>query len=195
MNQVKSAKSEKKSKATPAPVVETTVTTETSGDLSISTSGDLTGVIMPTIKADTGTTSGIATSILVDEFGFEKVTTPDLSLAPETVAKIAEVFGIGKVVANPPTAWETTDTGYPEPTVITIDENTDLSKIADMAQDFGAPKVRRVAIGIKMFLNEGDFLAWQKEEPREVFEITPTAVTDGRIKMVIFVTYANGIIE
>lgn len=100
-----------------------------------------------------------------------------------------------KVVANPPTAWETTDTGYPEPTVITIDENTDLSKIADMAQDFGAPKVRRVAIGIKMFLNEGDFLAWQKEEPREVFEITPTAVTDGRIKMVIFVTYANGIIE
>src|ERR1035437_8854999 len=121
---------------------------DTNEVVEISTTGDL------TIEADT-------------------VVIPDLSIAPDTLAVLADAFGIGKVVASPPTAWETTDTGYPEPTVITIDENTDLSKIADMAQDFGAPKVRRVAIGIKMFLNEEDFMAWQQAEPRELFEITP----------------------
>lgn len=174
MNQVKPVK---KSKASAAPVVETESTP------------DITQICDEGLDQLTRNVD-----VLSDAFGFDKVETPDPVLISEVEAQPSIAVN-PKVVASPPTAWEATDTGYPEPTVITIDENTDLSKIADMAQDFGAPKVRRVAIGIKMFLNEEDFLAWQQAEPREVFEITPTAVTDGRIKMVIFVTYANGIIE
>ena len=101
---------------------------------------------------------------------------------------------------NTANEWSPTDTGYPEPTVITVDENTDFSKIHEQAQplDGNSSKVRRVAVGIKMFTAESGFLAWQQEEPREIFEITPTTCSNGRgngVDMVIFVTYNAGIIE
>jgi hypothetical protein len=97
-------------------------------------------------------------------------------------------------------AWVESETGYPEPTVITVDENTDFSKIHEKAVplDGSSKKVRRVMIGIKMFNGELDFQTWQKEEPREIFEITPTIVhREGNLSPipVIFVTYAAGIIE
>lgn len=90
--------------------------------------------------------------------------------------------------------------GYPEPTVITIDENTDMSKMHESAiiLDENSPKIRRVLIGMKIFGGELDFQEWQKQEPREIFEITPTAVLrDGHSSPipVIFVTYAAGFIE
>ena len=95
--------------------------------------------------------------------------------------------------------WAVTDNGYPEPTVITVDENTDFSKIHKQAQllEGVKQKIRRQAVGIKMFTGESGFLAWQHEEPREIFEITPTSVQNGSngVKIVIFVTYNAGIIE
>ena len=95
--------------------------------------------------------------------------------------------------------WSTSDTGYPEPTVITVDENTDFSKIHEQAQSLDSvkPKIRRQAVGIKMFTAESGFLAWQHEEPREIFEITPTACASpcNGVNIVIFVTYNAGIIE
>src|ERR1035437_8269468 len=47
---------------------------------------------------------------------------PDLSIAPDTVKTLADAFGIERADANPPTAWDVAMSGYPEPTVITIDE-------------------------------------------------------------------------
>lgn len=93
--------------------------------------------------------------------------------------------------------WNESSSGYPEPTVITIDEKTDLSKMHEKAQLMGEPtKIRRAAIGIKMFMSELEFLEWQKQEPREIFEITPSALLYlEAIKQIIFVTYAAGIIE
>lgn len=98
-------------------------------------------------------------------------------------------------------AWDESTSGYPEPTVITVDENTDFTKMHERVIEASSNKVRRVMIGIKVFsgeMCEDDFQKWQKEEPREIFEITPTAVLrDGHITPipVVFVTYSAGVIE
>lgn len=89
---------------------------------------------------------------------------------------------------------------YPEPTQIIIDDQTDFSKMYDQARPLEEPSskrgVRRVAVGIKHFTGEAEFIAWQKEAPREIFEITPTSITvNGEILNVIHVTYSWGIIE
>ena len=57
---------------------------------------------------------------------------------------------------------------------------------------------RRLLIAIKRFLTEDDFMDWQKEDPREIYEVTPKAVIDprsGSIRSVIFVTYNGGVIQ
>jgi len=114
----------------------------------------------------------------------------------ETIKRIS---GKGLELMNNTDEWAVTDNGYPEPTVITVDENTDFSKIHKQAQllEGVKQKIRRQAVGIKMFTGESGFLAWQHEEPREIFEITPTSVQNGSngVKIVIFVTYNAGIIE
>ena len=99
------------------------------------------------------------------------------------------------------TTWDESNNGYPEPTVITIDENTDMSKIHELATDVTDPiqkKIRRSAVGIVTFKNQEEFLEWQQEEPREIFEITPTVnglTSEGENRIVIFVTYNLGVIE
>lgn len=97
--------------------------------------------------------------------------------------------------------WEESETGYPEPTVITVDENTDFSKIHEKALPAEAPKIRRSLIGMKVFHTTGDFEHWQRQEPREIFEVTPkicaprTNGSSDAILTRIFVTYNAGIIE
>lgn len=58
------------------------------------------------------------------------------------------------------------------------------------------PVIRRAGIGIKIFLGEADFLEWQKEEPREIFEITPLMTVDafGAPIIRMAVTYNLGVI-
>lgn len=93
--------------------------------------------------------------------------------------------------------WNESETGYPEPTVITVDENTDFSKIHEQALPAESPKVRRSLVGMMVFHTPEDFEAWQRQAPREIFEVTPKfCVTDRLDKFVrIFVTYNAGIIE
>ena len=57
---------------------------------------------------------------------------------------------------------------------------------------------RRILIALKRFLTEDDFMEWQREEPREIYEVSPKAMIDprsGSIRSVIFVTYNGGVIE
>jgi len=83
---------------------------------------------------------------------------------------------------------------YPEPTVITIDENTDMSRIHETASVVGQPT--RHLIGIKTFRREEEFITWQKEAPREIFEITPKVVAIGSLTTThIFVTYNAGVTD
>jgi hypothetical protein len=85
---------------------------------------------------------------------------------------------------------------YPEPTQIVIGEDTDMSKIGNLAffadQKQINQSVKRNLIGIKEFNSESAFMAWQHEEPREIFEITPLVVNASVSR--IFVTYNAGII-
>ena len=74
---------------------------------------------------------------------------------------------------------------YVPPTQIVIDENTDMSKVGEK---FG---VRRGLIGIKVFDYPTEFEAWQREEPREIYEITPVY---GGVSIKFVVTYAAGTI-
>ena len=83
---------------------------------------------------------------------------------------------------------------YPEPTVIMIDEDTDMSQMHAKADIVGQPT--RHLIGLKTFHCEEDFLKWQKEAPREIFEITPKVVAVGeRFSTRIFVTYNAGVTD
>lgn len=92
--------------------------------------------------------------------------------------------------------WKESETGYPEPTVITVDENTDFSKIHEFALPADSTKIRRSLVGMKVFLCPEDFEAWQRQAPREIFEVTPkTCVIDDTVRIRIFVTYNAGIIE
>lgn len=106
--------------------------------------------------------------------------------------------------------WEESQTGYPEPTVITVDENTDFSKIHKMALPVDSPKIRRSLVGMMIFKTPEEFENWQREEPREIFEVTPKAIqndintledlieqaqNENMIVYRIFVTYNAGIIE
>jgi hypothetical protein len=93
--------------------------------------------------------------------------------------------------------WEASETGYPEPTVITVDENTDFSKIHEEALPAEPPKIRRSLIGMLVFHCPEDFETWQRDAPREIFEVTPKAIhqTGNSIAYRIFVTYNAGVIE
>ena len=93
--------------------------------------------------------------------------------------------------------WREEETGYPEPTVIVVDENTNFDKIHEMALPASLPKIRRSLVGMKVFRTTDEFENWQKEEPREIFEITPTTIKQdqGGVIYRIFVTYNAGIIE
>jgi hypothetical protein len=88
-------------------------------------------------------------------------------------------------------------TEYPEPTQIMIDEHTDMANVSSLAffpeQKQIKQGVRRNLIGLKEFASESEFMNWQCEEPREIFEITPLAVNASVSK--IFVTYNAGVIE
>jgi hypothetical protein len=98
---------------------------------------------------------------------------------------------------------DTFEDAYPAPTQIVIDENTDMSQISSIA--FNPDQVtqstislRRNMIGMMRFTCVEEFEGWQREAPREIFEITPKAVYDPRtftIKTIIFVTYNAGIIS
>ncbi len=93
--------------------------------------------------------------------------------------------------------WPESETGYPEPTVITIDENTDFNKIHEKILPVTSPKkIRRHLVGMEVFRTEKEFENWQREEPREILEVTPKALLkEGYIVYRIFVTYNAGIIE
>jgi len=89
--------------------------------------------------------------------------------------------------------WHVSDTNevcYPEPTVITIDENTDITQIG---ASLSKQKIRRQLVGMEVFCSTDEFINWQMEEPREIYEITPQAVHGNYIK--IFVTYNAGVID
>src|ERR1017187_6038200 len=94
--------------------------------------------------------------------------------------------------------WE--GDGYPEPSVIVIDEQTDLTAAVQLGAEASvgiSSKIRRSAIGFKVFKGELDFLEWQKEEPREIFEITPMMCSGANndIHVRIAVTYNMGVID
>jgi hypothetical protein len=85
------------------------------------------------------------------------------------------------------------DSQYPEPTVIIVDDDTDFSRMHEKVI-VGQPK--RSLIGLRTFACEEDFIKWQKEAPREIFEITPKALAIGeRISTRIFVTYNAGVTD
>lgn len=88
------------------------------------------------------------------------------------------------------------ESAYPEPTQIVIGEETDMNKIGELAffadQKQIKQSLKRNLIGIKEFSSESAFMAWQHEEPREIFEITPLVVNSSLSR--IFVTYNAGII-
>jgi hypothetical protein len=99
----------------------------------------------------------------------------------------------------PPSLLEVIDElVYPEPTVLVIDENTDLNNVSKMLEK---PKVRRELLGMKIFHCPEDFEAWQREEPRQIFEVIPKACavqsssSYQSIQVRIFVTFNAGIIE
>jgi hypothetical protein len=93
----------------------------------------------------------------------------------------------------PSMAFVEPDIDYNPPTVLTIDETTDLNKVSQMLEK---PKVRRSLVAMKIFKSTDEFVNWQSEEPREIFEITPQAIAIGeRISYTIFVTYNGGMIE
>jgi len=93
-------------------------------------------------------------------------------------------------------SWTESSSGYPEPTVIVVDENTDFAKIHEQAIPSDSPKIRRSLVGMKVFRTTEEFETWQREEPREIFEVTPKAIyNETNIAYRIFVTYNAGIIE
>jgi len=110
---------------------------------------------------------------------------------------IKRVKDKGLELMNNQDEWSIADNGYPEPTVITVDENTDFSKIHEQAQPLNgnSPKVRRSLIGMKIFKTPKEFEDWQCEEPREIFEVTPKSIGFDLRDNKIFVTYNAGIIE
>lgn len=80
---------------------------------------------------------------------------------------------------------------------MTLDNPPNLPSI-DLFQEPSQIVPRRLLIAIKRFLTEDDFMDWQREEPREIYEVTPKAVIDprsGSIRSVIFVTYNGGVIQ
>lgn len=92
----------------------------------------------------------------------------------------------------PTMAFVEADIDHNPPTVLTIDETTDLNEVSKMLEQ---PKLRRNLIAMKVFNSTDEFVNWQAEEPREIFEITPQAIAIGeRISYRIFVTYNGGII-
>ena len=94
---------------------------------------------------------------------------------------------------TPTMAFVEPDVDFNPPTVLTIDETTDLNKVSQMLEK---PKVRRNLIAMKVFHTTDEFVNWQCEEPREIFEVTPKAMAIGeRISYRIFVTYNGGVIE
>lgn len=86
---------------------------------------------------------------------------------------------------------------FPEPTQIVIDENTDMSKIHEKAEVLGGAKLSRGLVALEIFKTPYDFMNWQREAPREIYEIIPTMCvgTDNEPEYAIFVTHNGGIIQ
>ena len=81
-------------------------------------------------------------------------------------------------------------TDIPPPDQITIGESTFIPATFKPCS--------RHAIGIKIFRDEAEFIEWQAQEPREIFEITPTITSSNDLRQVhvrIFVTYKAGILK
>jgi hypothetical protein len=87
---------------------------------------------------------------------------------------------------------------YPEPTQIVIGDGVDPEQAISESTNkiLGVQRIKRNLIGLKIFENEAEFISWQKQEPREIFEITPKiAVVGNFIYTRIFVSYNAGIIS
>jgi len=79
------------------------------------------------------------------------------------------------------------------PTMLTINGDTDLTKVHEHLQK---PKIKRALVAMEIFQSPFDFENWQRQEPREIFEVTPKAIAIGeRVHHRIFVTYNGGVIE
>lgn len=80
---------------------------------------------------------------------------------------------------------------YPPPTQIIIDEHTDMTK---MHEKVG---IARTLIAMMIFDTPKEFMDWQREAPREIYEITTKlgigSMSNPIIK--IIVTYNGGIIQ
>ena len=73
-----------------------------------------------------------------------------------------------------------------------------VSILDGVTPDFG---VRRALVGMKVFDTAEQFEQWQRDAPREIYEVTPKAVIvpnngwPSTVTHVIFVTYNAGIIS